>query len=131
MEAKRGDKGRSAGWGVRGEKGCAIGEENYKTEKAAMEIANRRRGSLEPRRETSIGDELEVRSTIRKHQDEARDETNTTVPSDSASDAWIGSNCSSELSPELEPRRTLASNSERCRSSLEKPLYVLERARRG
>lgn len=60
MEAKRGDKGRSTGWGVRGEKGCAIGEENYKTEKATMEIANRRRGSLEPRRETSIGDELEV-----------------------------------------------------------------------
>ncbi|PWZ55544.1 hypothetical protein Zm00014a_033569, partial [Zea mays] len=38
------------------------------------------------------------------------DETNTAVPSDSADDARIGSNCSPELSPELEPPRTSTSN---------------------
>jgi hypothetical protein len=41
---------------------------------------------------------------------EALDETNAAVPSDSADDARIGSNCSADLSPELEPPRTSASN---------------------
>jgi hypothetical protein len=41
---------------------------------------------------------------------EAIDETNAAVPSDSADEARIGSNCSPELSPELEPPRTSASN---------------------
>jgi hypothetical protein len=40
--------------------------------------------------------------------DEALDETNAMVRSDSADDAGIGSNCSSEL----EPPRTSASNTE-------------------
>jgi hypothetical protein len=39
----------------------------------------------------------------RRHQDEALDETNAVVPSDSVNDAHIENNCSSELSPELEP----------------------------
>jgi hypothetical protein len=44
--------------------------------------------------------------------DEALDEANAAVPSDSADDARIGSNCSLELSPELELLRTSASNTE-------------------
>jgi hypothetical protein len=51
-----------------------------------------------------------VRSTDRTRPDDALDETNAAVPSDSADDARIGSNWSPELSPELEPLRTLASN---------------------
>jgi hypothetical protein len=43
----------------------------------------------------------------RMRPDEALGETNAAVPSDSADDARIGSNCS----PELEPIRTSASNS--------------------
>jgi hypothetical protein len=42
--------------------------------------------------------------------DEALDETNAAVSSDSVDDAQIGSNCSPELSTELELLRTLASN---------------------
>jgi hypothetical protein len=39
----------------------------------------------------------------RTRPDEALNETNAMVPSDSAEDALIESNCSSELSPKLEP----------------------------
>jgi hypothetical protein len=39
----------------------------------------------------------------RTHCDEAFDDTNTTVLSDSTDDARIKSNCSPELLPELEP----------------------------
>ncbi|PWZ28452.1 hypothetical protein Zm00014a_028481 [Zea mays] len=51
-----------------------------------------------------------IQSMNRTRCDEAFDETNAAVPSDSADDARIGSNCSPELSPELEPPRTSASN---------------------
>jgi hypothetical protein len=69
-----------------------------------MEIANRRRrSSLEPRRNPSIDDEPYVRSTNQKHQDEALDETYAAVLLDSANDTRIKSNCSPELSLELEP----------------------------
>jgi hypothetical protein len=61
------------------------------------------------------------------HLDEALDETNAAVPSDSADDARIGSNCSAEL----EPLRTSASNSGSWELNLGKPFRALERARRG
>jgi hypothetical protein len=64
---------------------------------------HRRRPSLEPKRKPLIDGDSEVRSMNRTCPDEALDETNTAVPSDSADDARIGSNCSPELSPELEP----------------------------
>jgi hypothetical protein len=51
-----------------------------------------------------------IRSTNRMRPDEALDEKNAAVPSDSADDAQIRSNCSTELSAELEPLRTSASN---------------------
>jgi hypothetical protein len=74
--------------------------------------AHRRRWcSLEPRRKTLIGDEPSARSMNRRHQDEALDETNAAVPSNSANDAQIESNYSPELSPELEPSRNSSSNS--------------------
>jgi hypothetical protein len=50
------------------------------------------------------------KSTNRTRPDEALDETNAAVLSDSTDNAQFGSNCSSELSPELEPPRTSASN---------------------
>jgi hypothetical protein len=71
-------------------------------------------GSFSPGKKTlawaeeksSIDGDLLVRSMNRTRLDEALDETNTAVPSNSADDAQIGSNCSSEL----EPLRTLVSN---------------------
>jgi hypothetical protein len=51
------------------------------------------------------------------HRDEALDETNLVVSSDSADDTWIGSNCL----PELEPLRTSASNSGSWELNLRKP----------
>jgi hypothetical protein len=63
--------------------------------------------SPEPRTISLIRDELSVGSTNRRHRDEALDETNKAVPSDSAYDARIESN----YSPELEPSRTSANNS--------------------
>jgi hypothetical protein len=74
-----------------------------------MEVSHRGRRHLpEPRRKPSIDRDSEVRSINRTHCDEALDETNAAVPSDSADDAKIGSNCSLEL----EPLRTTASNFE-------------------
>jgi hypothetical protein len=61
---------------------------------------------------------------------EALDETNIAVLSDSADDARIGSNCSPELSPKLQPLRTSASNTGSQGSDLEKMFHGLERARR-
>jgi hypothetical protein len=61
------------------------------------------------------------------HYDEVVDETNTTVLSDSANDARIGSNCS----PELEPLRTLESNSGSWEMYLTKRFRDSERAQRG
>jgi hypothetical protein len=67
----------------------------------------KRRSSLEPRRKSPIDGEPEVGSTNQKYRDEALDETNAAVLSDSANDAQIKSNCSLDL----EPPRTSASNS--------------------
>jgi hypothetical protein len=71
--------------------------------------------STGPRTNSSIDNEPSVGSTNQKHQDEALDEMNTAVPSDSTDDTRIKSKCSPELSPELslelEPFRTSASNS--------------------
>jgi hypothetical protein len=76
-----------------------------------MEVSHRgRRPSPEPRRNPSIAGDLGIQSMNRTRCDEAFDETNATVPSDSADDARIGSNCSPELSLELEPPQTSASN---------------------
>jgi hypothetical protein len=55
--------------------------------------------SPEPSTKSSIGDESSVGSTNRRHWDEALDETNAVVPSDSTDDARIESNCSPELEP--------------------------------
>jgi hypothetical protein len=96
-----------------------------------MEFAHQRRRSLpEPRRNSLIDGELEVRSTNRKHRDEALDETNIVVLSDFTNNARIETNCSPELSPKLEPLRTSASNSRNCGSNLGKRFRDLERARR-
>jgi hypothetical protein len=72
-----------------------------------VEAHRRRRSSPEPRRNPSIDDGPEVGSTNQKHRDEALDETHAAVPSDSANDAWIESNCS----PELESSRSSVSDS--------------------
>jgi hypothetical protein len=58
---------------------------------------SRRRSSSELRRKSSIGDEPTVGLRNRQHRDEALYATNTTVPSDSAKDIRIESNCSLEL----------------------------------
>jgi hypothetical protein len=93
-------------------------------------VHRRGRSSPESRRKSSIDGESEVRSTNRKHQDEALDEANTTVLLDFANDARIESNCSPELSPDMEPPRTLASNSGNCVSNLGKRFRDFERAHR-
>jgi hypothetical protein len=78
---------------------------------ATIKVSHRgRRPSPEPRGNPSIARDLGIQLTNRTCCDEAPDETNAAVPSDSADDARIGSNCSPELSPELEPPRTSASN---------------------
>jgi hypothetical protein len=72
-----------------------------------MEVSHRgRRPSPEPRGNLSIARDSGIQSMNRTRYDEALDETNAAVPSDSADDARIGSNCS----PKLEPARTSASN---------------------
>jgi hypothetical protein len=63
----------------------------------------RKRSSLESRRKLSIGDERTVGSTNRRHRDEALDDMDVAVPSDSSNDARIECNCSPELSLEMEP----------------------------
>jgi hypothetical protein len=67
----------------------------------------------------------------KKQWDEALDETNAAVPSDSADDTRIGSNCSPKLSPELELLRTSTSNSESWKLNLSKPFCDSECARQG
>ncbi|PWZ56826.1 hypothetical protein Zm00014a_001225 [Zea mays] len=60
-----------------------------------MEVSHRgRRPSPEPRRNPSIAGDSGIQSTNRTRCDAALDETNAAVPSDSADDARIGSNCS-------------------------------------
>jgi hypothetical protein len=75
---------------------------------------------------SSIDRDSKVRSMNRTHQDEALDETNTAVPSDSVDNARIGSNCS----PELELLQTSASNFERWGMNMGKPFYDSECAQR-
>jgi hypothetical protein len=58
---------------------------------------------------------------------EALDETNIVVPLNYANDAQIESNCSPELSLELQPSQTSASNSKNCGSNLEKRFRDLKR----
>jgi hypothetical protein len=77
---------------------------NRETLGTTMVEAHRRRRPLpEPSTKSSIGDEPSIGSRNRRHQDEALDKANAAVPSDSTDDARIESNCSPELSPELEP----------------------------
>jgi hypothetical protein len=76
-----------------------------------MKVSHRgRRPSPEPRVNLSIAADSGIQSMNRTRCDEALDETNAAVPLDSADDARIESNCSPELSPELEPPQTSASN---------------------
>jgi hypothetical protein len=58
-----------------------------------------RRPSPEPRGNSSIAGDSRIQSMSRTRCDEALDETNAAVPSDSANDVRIGSNCSLELGP--------------------------------
>jgi hypothetical protein len=67
-----------------------------------VEAHRRRRPSPEWSTKSSIWDESSVGSTNRRHRDEAIDETNAAVPSNSTDDTRIKSNYSPELSPELE-----------------------------
>jgi hypothetical protein len=85
------------------ERGAAQGgEKKRRIRLKSMEEAHRvRRPSLEPRENPSIAGDSGIQSTNRTRCDEALDETNAAVPSDSVDDARIGSNCSPELSPEL------------------------------
>jgi hypothetical protein len=62
--------------------------------------------SPELRRKSSIDVKSEIESTNQNHQDEALNETNAVVLLDFANDARIESNCSLELSSELELLRT-------------------------
>jgi hypothetical protein len=81
----------ATGGGRAEERGCA-GEKRMKNTMPTMvEAHRRRRSSLEMRRNLSIDGEPEVGSTNRKHQEEALDESNTTIPSDSADEARIES----------------------------------------
>jgi hypothetical protein len=108
------------------------GEENKELSWVAMENTHRgRRPSPDPRMNSSIDGDSEVRSTNRTQQDEALNEMNVAVPSDSANDARIGSNYLSELSSELEPLQTSASNSGRWGMSLGKPFRDSECAQQG
>jgi hypothetical protein len=109
---------RSAGWGPRRqgpvgrERGAAQGgEKKRRVRLKSMEEAHRgRRPSPEPRENPPIAGNSGIQSTNRTRCNEAHDETNAAVPSDSTDDARIESNCSPELTPELEPPRTSASN---------------------
>jgi hypothetical protein len=79
-----------------------ICENEEETKKSNGEPRRRRRCSLETRRKTLIDDEPPVGSMNRKHLGEALDDMIAVVSSDSIDDARIGSNCSLELSSELE-----------------------------
>jgi hypothetical protein len=120
-------RGRCCGatWGVgegkgacQGEKGEREGRERGVAHMGRMEkfygqqwreAHRRRRSSSEPKRKSLINGEPKDGSTNQKHRDEVLDDTNVAVLSDSANNAWIKSNCSLELSPELEPSQTSAS----------------------
>jgi hypothetical protein len=92
------EEGRGGRW-----RSCT-GRKNKENLGTRMVEAHRiRRPSPEPNTKSSIGDEPSMGSTNRRHQDEALNKTNVAVPSDSAENARIKSNCSPELSPKLEP----------------------------
>jgi hypothetical protein len=71
------------GWGERRGEGAATTQPKRR---------KRRRPSLEPRRKPSIDGDSKVRSMNQMHCDEALNETNAAVSSDSADNARIGSN---------------------------------------
>jgi hypothetical protein len=106
----QGKGGRAQGGG--GEREGLRREERSIRLKSMEEAHRGRRPSSEPKPNPSIAGDSEIQSTKPTRPDEALDETNVAVPSESADDAQIGSNCSSELSSKLEPPRTLASNTE-------------------
>jgi hypothetical protein len=109
----KGGRGATAGEGEGRVREALHGRENEETLGTTMEVSHRgRRPSLEPRGNPSIARDSGIQSMNRTCCDKALDETNAAVPSDSADDARIGSNCSAELSLELEPPRTSASNTE-------------------
>jgi hypothetical protein len=113
-EGNRRGWGAAAGDGEERVRESLHGRENKEHEETlgtTMEVSpQERRPSLELRRNPSIAEDSGVRSTNRTCPDESLDKTNTAVPSDSTNDARIRSNCSSELSPELEPLRTSAND---------------------
>jgi hypothetical protein len=81
-------RGTAVGKGEGREREAIHGWENRETLGTTMvEPHRRRRPSPEPSTNSSIGDELSIRSANRWHRDKALDETNATVPSDSADDA--------------------------------------------
>jgi hypothetical protein len=133
------DKGRNKGEGchyrVKGGKGegppARTGKRrNDETLGATMDVSHRGRRPLpELRRKSSIDGDSGVRLMNRTHRGEALDETNVAVSLDSADDLQIGSNCSLELSLELEPLRTAASNSGSWELNPRKQFHALERAR--
>jgi hypothetical protein len=125
-EGKRWGRGAAAGEGE-GRVGEALHRrENEETLGATMEVSHRgRRPSPEPRGNPSITGDSGIQS-MNRMRCEALDETNAAVPSDSADDARIGSNCSLEL----KPPRTSANNTGSLGLDLKKPFRVLERARR-
>jgi hypothetical protein len=87
-------------WGGRGR--CCINDKQRNEELHGQqwrESSPEKKTSLDPRRKTSISGEPTVGSTNQKHQDEGHDEMNVVVPSDSANEAWIESNCSPKLEP--------------------------------
>jgi hypothetical protein len=102
---------RSANWNRRSEELHA---------QLLWESSPEKKTSPEPRRKTPIDHESSIGLMNQRHQDDALDKINVEVPSDSTDDARIENNSSSELSPELEPSRTSASNSRNCGSNLGK-----------
>jgi hypothetical protein len=122
----RGRVHAAQGWGER----RVEGGHGYTAKTKKKKMANNRgcspgrRPLPESRRKPSIDGDSEVRSMNRMRCDEALDETNVAISSDSVDDAHIGSNCS----PELEPLRTSASNYESWELNMRKWFRALERA---
>jgi hypothetical protein len=80
-----GDGREKRGRGYAGE-GGEINEESFAHQ---WWMAHRRRQNAGAKDKFAIDDEPLIGSTNRRHQDEALDETNAKVPSDSADDARI------------------------------------------
>jgi hypothetical protein len=92
-------RGATRGWGTQGRsRRCRRRSSGGGTRRRGVEGEGRHRQGEGTRRR---GDEPSVGWTNRRHREEALDETNAVVPLDSADDAQIETNCSSELSPEL------------------------------